>query len=300
MIGLLTLALFGGCGRKTPSVDPVAYRQEIEQWQKQRLGRLTSDNGWLTLCGLFWLVEGENSIGSDTTSMVILPREKAPAHLGTIVRSKDGIITFKASRGEHALYKDSTVTDIVLHSDAEAVGPTILRTGTISFYVIKRGEDLGVRVKDTTNPARVNFKGLDYFPTDPAWRVEATFEPYNPPRQLHTTSVIGTVEVDSCPGALAFELGGRPMRLDVVIEEGSEDQLFIMFGDRTNGNETYANGRQMYTALPDQNNHVILDFNKAFNWPCVFTSYATCPIPPRQNRLDIAVTAGEKMYRGEH
>ncbi len=298
--GLLIAATIAGCGRKSPSIDPVAYRQDIEQWQQRRLQRPKADDGWLTLCGLFWLGPGANTIGSDSTSMVILPRGKGPAHLGFLDLAQDGSVTFKALRGEKALYKDSAVTSMILHNDQEEAGPTILRTGSVSFYAIKRGDQYGVRMKDTDNPARVNFRGLQYFPIDPKWRVEATFEPYNPPKQLHLSSVIGTVEVDSCPGALTFEIDGKQLRLDAVMEEGTTDQLFIMFGDRTNGKETYSNGRQVYTPLPDKDNHVILDFNKAYNWPCVFTSYATCPIPPRQNQLDIAVEAGEKMYQGEH
>ncbi len=298
--GILIAATMAGCVRQSPPVDPVAYRQEIEQWQKRRLDRLKADDGWLTLCGLFWLVPGENSVGSDTTSIVVLPRGKGPAHLGSLILAKDGSVTFKARSGEKAMYKDSAITGMALLNDQEDAGPTVLRTGSVSFYVIKRGEQYGVRMKDTENPARVNFRGLEYFPIDPTWRVEATFVPYNPPKQLHLSSVIGTTEVDSCPGALAFEVGGKSLRLDAVIEEGTTGQLFIMFGDRTNGKETYANGRQVYTPLPDKDNHVILDLNKAYNWPCVFTPYATCPIPPRQNQLDIAVTAGEKMYQGEH
>jgi uncharacterized protein (DUF1684 family) len=191
------------------------------------------------------------------------------------------------------------VTSLVLHSDREGLGePTILRLGTLSFYVIERGKQLAVRVKDRDNPARLNFKGLEYFPVDQKWRVEAKFEPYDPPRLIPIPTVINTVEYDSCPGALAFSLEGKTHRLDAVIERGSEDKLFIMFSDETNGKETYSLGRQLYTALPDSNNNVILDFNKAYNWPCVFTEYATCPIPPKQNRLAVRIEAGEKMYAG--
>ncbi|MBI3765042.1 MAG: DUF1684 domain-containing protein, partial [Ignavibacteriales bacterium] len=152
--------------------------------------------------------------------------------------------------------------------------------------------------KDKENPARVNFKGLEYFPIDPKWRVEAKFEPYNPPKKIPIASVIGTVENDSCPGALVFNVDEKPCRLDAVMEVGTDDQLFIMFSDETSGKETYGMGRQLYASLPDKENRVILDFNKAYNWPCVFTEYATCPIPPRQNHLPIRVEAGEKMYKG--
>jgi hypothetical protein len=184
-----------------------------------------------------------------------------------------------------------------LHHDQERdTDPTILKCGTISFYVIKRGDQFGVRIKDKENPARMNFKGMEYFPIDPTWCVEATFEPYNPPKVISIASVIGTVDHDTCRGALRFEIDGRTYRLNPVTEQGSENELFIMFNDATNGKETYGNGRQLYASLPDSNNHVILDFNKAYNWPCVFTVFATCPIPPRENTLPIPITAGEKMY----
>ena len=115
---------------------------------------------------------------------------------------------------------------------------------------------------------------------------------------LQIASVIGVTESDTCPGALVFEIDGRQCRLDAAIEQGSDNVLFIMFRDLTAGTETYVNGRQLYTALPDSDHHVILDFNKAYNWPCVFTDFATCPIPPAQNSLPIRVEAGEKMYHG--
>ncbi len=295
---ILLMVTAGGCGKKEAPFDVAAYRQETEQWQKTRQERLQRPNGWLTLCGLSWLVEGENRVGSDTGDMVRLPAGRAPAYLGSIFQ-KNGTFTFLAARGADIRWKDSAITRIQLHHDQEpGYDPTILSTGSLSFYVIKRGEQYGVRIKDTNNPARVNFKGLEFFPIDPSLRLEAAFEPYTPPKVLQIASVIGTTESDSCPGALVFDINGTQYRLDAVIETPGDTQLFIMFKDATAGKETYANGRQLYTSLPDADHRVILDFNKAFNWPCVFTDFATCPIPPPQNTLPIRIEAGEKMYRG--
>ena len=293
---LSALVILGGCVKPHSSFDNDAYRREIEQWKDKRLTRLTSDTGWLTLCGLYWLKEGENSVGSDSTSDVILPSGKAPGKVGTIL-SEQGTLRFDAQPHAEIKSQDSLITSIVMHSDEEG-DPTTLNIGTLSFYIIKRGDQLGVRVKDKQNRARLNFKGLEYFPLNPVYRFEATFERYAPAKILEIPSMVGTIEKDSCPGALAFTFNGTAHRIDVVIEKGSENQFFIMFGDETNGKETYQIGRQLYTDLPDSNNKVILDFNKAYNWPCVFTEYATCPIPPKQNRLPFRVEAGEKMYKG--
>jgi uncharacterized protein (DUF1684 family) len=296
---LMMATMVPGCSKKSSTVDPTTYRTEIEQWQKSRAERLQREDGWLTLCGLSWLIEGENRVGTDSTNVVVLPHDKAPAYIGSIFQ-KNGSFNFQTADGIEVKYKDSVISQIPLHHDQEnGIEPTVLKTGSLSFYVIKRGEQFGVRIKDRENPARLNFKGLEYFPIDVKWRIDATYEPYNPPKIIQVASVIGTVDNDTCPGAIAFDIDGQTYHLDAVIEQGDEDQLFIMFNDATNGKETYGNGRQMYTALPGADRHVILDFNKAYNWPCVFTDFATCPIPPRQNTLPIRVEAGEKMY-SEH
>ena len=297
LLASIVFALLLCVGCRKSAVDPAQYRQEIEDWRKQRLTRLTGEDGWLTLIGLFWLKEGENGVGCDPANTITLPSGKAPEFVGSIWLEQ-GKPRFRSKPGSGVKHNDTVVTSLALLSDEDAAGPTILRLGPVSFYVIKRGDQYAVRVKDNNSEARLNFRALDYFPINPSWRVKARFEPYVPPKILEIPSQVGTVEKDSCPGALVFEIEGKTYRLDPVIEKGSEGQFFIMLADETNGKETYAVGRQLYTALPDSNNEVIIDFNKAYNWPCVFTDYATCPIPPPQNHLPIRVDAGEKMYRG--
>lgn len=252
------------------------------------LEKLTKDDGWLTLIGLFWLKEGENSLGSDSTDTVVLPKDKTALHLGSIWLT-NGTLRFEAKKGVEVRWKDSLISKIDLQSDEGGKDPTILSIGTVNFYVIERGGKYAVRVKDKESETRKNFKGLECFPIDAKWRIEAKFEPYSPPETLNIPSMVGTIEKYPCPGALVFELDGKEHRLDAVIETGSENRLFITFGDATNGGETYNLGRQLYTALPDSNNKVILDFNRAYNWPCVFTVYATCPLIPKQNILPIRV-----------
>ena len=298
-VSLISLLLsMHGCGKPGSAPDADAYRKEIQDWQATRLARLTRDDGWLTLCGLFWLKEGENTFGSDSSNAIIFPPGKAPKRAGSIWLEQ-GIARLETRPGAEVKSKDSVVHSMILHSDAEGVSDLkILTIGTLSFYLIKRGDQIGVRVKDKENPARLNFKGLDYFPIDPKWRIEAKFEPFKPPKILAIATMIGTTEYDTCPGALVFEVDGKEHRLEPVYESGNEKQYFIMFSDETSGKETYAVGRQLYAELPDARGIVILDFNKAYNWPCVFTEFATCPIPPRQNHLPFRVEAGEKMYSG--
>jgi uncharacterized protein (DUF1684 family) len=286
----------GGCSKQTPKLDLTAYKAEIEKWKEHRRSGLTRDDGWLTLCGFFWLKEGENRFGSDSSNQIVFPKGKAPKVAGSLWLDK-GAVHVKVKRGVHVTVGGSRITSMVLRSDEDGLAdPTVMNIGTLSFYLIKRGGQLAVRVKDKENPARLNFKGLEYFPLDPRWRFEATYEPYDPPKMLQIATMINRVESDSCPGAVAFEVEGKVYRLDVIIERGTENKLFIMFEDSTNGEETYALGRQLYTDMPDSNGKVILDFNKVYNWPCVFTEFGTCPIPPKQNHLPFRVEAGEKMY----
>lgn len=285
-----------GCN-KQEKIDIDAHKKEIEQWHIKRSDGLKSDNGWLTLCGLFWLKEGENKMGTDSSNSIIFPPRRAPAFAGSILQEK-GEILLKANKNANIRYNDSLVTEMKIKSDEMGTSrPTMLTLGTLNFYVIKRGDQLGVRVKDKENPARLNFKGLDYYPTDIQWRFNAKFEPYIPPKILPIMNILNQVNNDTCPGAIVFKIKGQEYRLDAIREAGAKE-LFIIFADETNGKETYGMGRYLYSSFPDSNNNVILDFNKAYNPPCAFTEYATCPMPPKQNYLSTRIEAGEKKYNG--
>lgn len=292
----LLLLIITGCSSRREDIDTETHRNEIEEWQTSRRARITRPDGWLTLVGLFWLKPGENTVGSDSSCQVILPAGTTPLHAGSISLA-DGHLRFSASPGVIVTVQDSPIVATDLASD-ESGNPTILRIGSVSFFVIKRGDQLGVRVKDSESETRRHFAGLDYFPIDLKYRFVARFEPYDPPRVLRIPTQAGTIDEEKSPGAIAFEYEGTTYRLDAIVEKGAEDQLFIMFSDETSGQETYGPGRQMYTPAPDSTGVVVLDFNKAYNWPCVFTEYATCPIPPKQNHLPFRVEAGEKMYSG--
>jgi uncharacterized protein (DUF1684 family) len=298
LLTLLVLFMLAGCAKKAPPLDLSAYQKDITAWQQKRAKGISSETSWLTVCGLFWLKEGENKFGSDSSNAVILPKGKALPVAGSIWLEK-GIARLDAKRESNVKVKDSLVTKMPhLFTDADSTGPTVINIGSVSFFVIKRADKIGIRVKDKENPNRLNFAGLDFFPINPNFRISAKYVPYIPPKKIPIATVINTVEQDSCPGALVFEYEGKSYRLDVVHEEGAGDELYVMFSDETSGKETYGAGRQLDTPLPDSNNNVIIDFNKAYNWPCDYTEFATCPIPPPQNHLGFRVEAGEKNYPG--
>lgn len=270
------------------------YRAEIETWRAKRTESLRRADGWLTLAGLFWLKEGENRVGSDPSNRVLLPAA-APKFLGVILVSR-GAASVRVSPGAAVTHDGQRVAAMALRTDAQGE-PTVLTHGTVSFQVIERGKRLAARVKDSQSPVRLAFHGIDSYPIDRLWRFEARFEPYDPPKQIPIPNVLGTMENEGSPGAVIFDFQGRSYRLDAVTESGTEE-LFLIFGDQTNGTQTYGAGRFLYADAPS-GGRTVVDFNKAYNPPCAFTPYATCPLPPPQNRLPIRIEAGEKRY-GKH
>jgi hypothetical protein len=283
----------GSAARPSPPTAD-AYRAEIETWRAKRIERLRSDTGWLTVVGLFWLEPGKNAVGSAPGNRVVLPAGKTPSYVGALELS-GGAAMFHAAPGSGVVSDGRPVTTVPLRSDVTGE-PTVLSIGPVSFYTIQRGERLGVRVKDSQSDARRHFHGIESYSIDARWRLEARFEAYKPVKKIPVPNVLGVEELTDSPGALVFELDGKTYRLDPVIETGETD-LFVIFGDRTNGRETYGAGRFLY-APPPVDGKTVLDFNKAYNPPCVFTPYATCPLPPPQNKLPIEIPAGEKRYAG--
>jgi uncharacterized protein len=293
------LALACACHRQTAKIarapiDENSYRKQIEEWHKERAAGISSEDGWLTLVGLFWLKEGENRLGSDPSNDIALPKGKAPLHAGSLWLDKGTVRLEAQPRSGITQDGKSVDSSLALQSDADPK-PTVLHLGTLSFYLIKRGEQLGLRVKDRENPARTQFAGLNYYPVELKWRVESRFEPYNPTKMIPIANVLGMVEEQPSPGKLVFEVAGKNYSLDAIAEKGSKE-LFVIFKDETSGRETYGAGRYLYADPANEQGTVILDFNKAYNPPCAFTSYATCPLPPSQNRLALRVEAGEMKY----
>jgi uncharacterized protein (DUF1684 family) len=236
------------------AADP-NYSRDVERYRAQREAELKRDDGWLTVVGLFRLKEGDNEI----------------AQLGKIVFTKG----------------QATLKGAVLKPDVD-----IVTVGAIRFFIIKRGEEYFVRVKDNNSKLRRDFTGLKWFPIDPAWKITAKFTPYAAPKTILFDSQNGVKQPMQSPGFVIFQRDGKQYRLEPVLEDR---QLFFIFRDATSNKTTYGAARFLYAA-PAKNGTVTLDFNQAINPPCAFTAYATCPLPPAQNRLTLAVTAGEKKY----
>lgn len=266
------------------------YRAEIEAWRAQRLARLTAEDGWLALAGLHWLDEGVTSVGSASDAAVVLPAS-APARVGELTRRGGAVRLELAPEVDATLDGVPAPRAVELRSDANGEKPSLVRLGDVSFHVIARGDRMALRVRDLASPARLSPPALEYFPIDPEWRVLARLDPYEPPHELTVADYTGGVQAQIAPGALVFEVGGQELRLD-AFEAGEE--LFVIFADPTNQGETYGAGRYLYTAKPDASGVVVVDFNKAYSPPCAFTAFATCPLPPPQNRLSRRVEAGEK------
>jgi uncharacterized protein (DUF1684 family) len=276
-------------------VDPAEHLADVERWHATRVARLTAPDGWLSLAGLFWLSPGENPVGSDPSNAVVLPR--GPTRLGT-VDLRDGLITGRFDPSAGATVDGSPATALELSTDAQGATPTMLRLGAISFYVIDREGRPAVRVKDADNPARSGFVGIDRFPVDLAWRLEARFEEHPPGSTVLAPDVLGRGQTYRNPGAVTFTLWGREHRLE-AFREPNEDDLFIVFGDLTNGALTFDGGRYLYAGAPDGDGIVVVDFNRAYNPPCVFTPFATCVLPLPENHLPVPIEAGERRY-GDH
>jgi len=293
LLPLVTLAV-----ALTPGAAPAAdeeFLAGLEAWKQWRHERLRQPDGWLSLVGLAWLAEGENPVGSATAATVRLPEGKAPDVLGS-VRLTDGRATFVAAPGARVTVDGEPVTTIALRDDGAAEGPTILVHGPISFYLIERGGSFAMRIKDAESTTLREFRGLDYFPADPAWRIEGTFELAPPGSTLEVPNSVGRLERIAQPGWVSFEIAGTRYRL-VALDDTGDGRLFLVFGDRTNARETYGGGRFLYTD-PPVDGRVVIDFNRAYSPPCVFTPFATCPLPTPENKLRIRIEAGEKTWAG--
>ncbi len=241
------------------------YPASIEKLRQERVARLKAPDGWLSLAGLFWLHDGANRIVLDPARTVMIEFENGRARLNG--------------------------KELKADKDVEKIGD-------VEIQIIKRGGRYGVRLRDPNNAARRDFSGLRYFPISERYRLQAKFVPYDPPKQIPITNVLGMTEPEKCPGYAEFTLNGARYRLEPVIEDDEPSQLFFIFRDLTSDRESYGSGRFLYADFP-KDGQVTLDFNKAYNPPCAFTAFATCPLPPRQNRLPVRIEAGEKRY-GKH
>lgn len=271
-----------------------SYAQEIAVWKKERLTELKSENGWLNLAGLIWIEEGKHSFGSAKTAAIRLPIPQLPAIAGSIERK--GHVVTQVLETKTALTVDgkSVPRTIIFYGDS--AGQPAIVLGTYQWKLIQREDKIGIRLRNLSHPAIKELKKIPCYPADTMWRIKAKLIPALINTQVAVQNVLGQTTMQLSPGKLSFQINGHSFLID-ALQEG--DQLFIVFGDATSGKTTYPAGRFLYASMPGEDGLTVLDFNKAFNPPCAFTPYATCPLPPKQNMLSIAIPAGEKKA-GKH
>jgi len=265
------VVLFGGL-----AFAVTTYQSEMADWRRAREAALKAEGGWLSVAGLFWLHDGPNRFGKDPGNDIVLPDGPDKAGAFTL---KDGKVTVTSV--------DGATRQVELDSK-DAV-----KVGRLSLYAIKRSTKYGIRLKDPDSEYVHAFHGIEYYAPNEAYKVKARF--VAEPRKIPILNIIGQTEDSECPGYAVFNLQGKEFRLYPIIEEPGARELFYMFRDQTSGKETYGAGRFLYSAMP-VSGEVTLDFNKAYNPPCAFTPFATCPLPPKENHLAVRLEAGEKKY----
>lgn len=271
-------------------MTPEEHAVEVAQWRAARDARLRSPDGWLALVGLSWLSPGENHVGAHPSNEVLLHGHDVPPRVGSLWL-EDGRVRFVPHEGvalPATELKDDTEED-----------PTVLELGSLRFHVIKRGDRFGVRVRDSKAPALATFAGLTHFPIDPSWRVTGRLEAAPPETTIEIVDITGARSRDSTPGSVAFERDGATWRIAALPGDENDGCLWLIFGDATNGTDTYGGGRFLYSEPVGEDGSLVVDFNLAYNPPCVFSSYATCPLPPPQNKLALRIEAGERAWHAE-
>ena len=254
----------------------LSYPETVRKWRDEHQAKISSETGWLSYAGLFWLKEGENRIGSDPDGDVVLPK-RSPRYAGSF-QFHEGKTQFRSAAGEMREVKPDNPGP-----------PDVIEIAGVKIHVVKRGDRFGVRLRDPESQYRRNFKGLKWYPVKATYLVTAKFISYPQPKQVKVTNILDDVDVEPSPGYAVFELLGKKMELEPVLEDG---KLFYTFKDLTSGKTTYPAVRFLYSDLP-KDGKVVLDFNLAHNPACAFTAFATCPLPPRKNHLRVAIDAGE-------
>ena len=298
---LLLIACIGvaACGAASdtaatpPNGEPTgeAYRAGVEKYRHDLETKLTSDTGWLTIAGLTYLTKPETTFGSAPGNDIVLPGA-TPARVGTFVLAADGRVSVRLEPGlpQLRLLDGRPFTGGEIKSDGDGA-PDRLVLGDVQAWVHKSGDRQTIRIRDKNNPLRKTFGGMKWYPIDESYRVEATFLPYEAPKQLKIPNLLGDVDTMTAPGDVTFTLHGQPQRMVAVEDDG---ELWFIFKDLTSGETTYQAARFLYTPLPVEGK-VVLDFNRAENPPCAYNQFTTCPLPPPQNRLQVRVEAGEQL-----
>jgi uncharacterized protein len=271
-------------------LDDEKYRAEMERWRQKRLDDLKAEDGWLSVTGLFWLKPGETRLGSDPSNDLLLP-DRLPGSLGTLNLS-EGKVEFRPAAGVTVTRNGKPFQGGRINSDADEQ-PDSLASAGVKLILLKRGDRFAVRTKDNQSPLRTSFAGLRWYPPRNEWRIRAAFVPHTVATKLKLETIVGETEAIDSPGYVTFERDGKTYRLDAAAQKNGT--LWFVFRDGTSGRTTHGGARQLY-ADPPKAGTVELDFNKAVNLPCAYIPYATCPLAPPQNRLKLAIEAGELKY----
>lgn len=271
--------------------DP-KYFEEIEHWRQERENNLRAPDGWLTVVGLHWLAEGTNYIGTGPNNDIVLPAGTAPEHIGVLDR-KGEEVHLKVDPKVRVFIDRNQVQEASLKPDTFGE-QTVVEVGELTLLTIVRGERVGIRVKQENHPNRSNFPGRDWYPPKKVLRIPAVIFPYTPPKNVPIENVLGDIEESSIDARLEFAFGSKEYSLDAYSLEDGRYQ--ILFKDKTSGGSTYPAGRYVVTEKAE-NKQVVIDFNKAYNPPCAFTDFATCPLPPPQNLIALDIRAGEKYVK---
>jgi len=272
------------------------YAQEMEQWVKGRYAALkNTKSGWLNLAGLYWLEEGKNAFGTAAGNKIVFPKGTIPAKAGYF-ELNNGKVTLVPEKGVPIKVNGQPIARQLIYAQ-DSVRNAVSSYRSLHWTIIRREDRIGIRLRNDLSESLQHFKGIDRYPADTVWRLDAVLKEPLFPTSIPIKNVLGQTIQMKLLGKLIFTIDGKVYSLDAVEEGG--DELFVIFGDATNTKGTYGAGRFMYVPKPDASGKTVLDFNKAFNPPCAFTPFATCPLPPQQNILPVAVTAGEKDY-GKH
>jgi len=272
-----------------------SFVEEEKAWRERRDAEMRAPTSWLTIAGLFWLKEGENTFGTAATNTIKLPPDSAPLQAGKFILKKDKI-TVVAHEGVILRLDGKTINKMVLRTD-QTGKPDKVELGELRMWVIKRDKRNAVRLSDLNHPPYKEYQGLDFFPPSKKFRVVGVFRPHDSPQTISVPTMIGTQTKMISVGVVDFRLDSRDYRLEAFRFNAQNTKLFLIFKDETNGQDTYEASRFM-TADVLENGKVDLNFNRAHNPPCAYTLYATCPLPPPQNYLKVRIEAGEKKYPG--
>ncbi|MDH4124280.1 MAG: DUF1684 domain-containing protein [Gammaproteobacteria bacterium] len=290
LVPIAAIAFGAGCDNRDDMLDLAQFEADNLEWRAARLERLRGPEGYLNLAGLFWLDEGTLRIGSATGNDIVFPAA-APPQVGELKVSSTGV-TLQVSEGV-TVFSNGQPVQTIFVADDTSEAPVTISHGAIAWTIIRRDDRFALRLRDFEHPAIAAFPPIEYFPINPDLRVRGKLRLFAEPKVLNVDTVIeGLGWNPESPGVVEFEIDGQSLQLEAY---DSGDKLFFVFGDRTSGRETYPAGRFLYSDRPAEGDETILDFNRAYNPPCAFNDFATCPVASPQNRLSVRIEAGERF-----